>query len=128
MKKYALLTLAAVSLAFLAAPLAAFELKDDLQTVKKAVKQNPAYEPGKEVKWFKILVTDNKSGKDRVKITLPISVVELFLRCADDKHLRMHKSECDIDIEAMFKDLKAMGPQSFIEVYEDDQTVKVWFE
>ncbi|MEW5900861.1 MAG: hypothetical protein AB1715_05305 [Acidobacteriota bacterium] len=128
MKRSAVLALMAVALAFLAAPVLAVESKDDLQAIKKAVKENPAYEPGKEVKWFKILVTDNRTGKDKVKITLPISVVELFLRCADDKHLKMHREECDIDIEAVFKELKAMGPMAIIEINEEDETVKVWFE
>lgn len=128
MKKASILTLAVIAVSFLMAPFLLADRNDDLQAIKKAVKENPGYEAGKEVKWFKILVTDNKSGKDRVKLTLPISVVEIFLRCADDHHLRIKEGDCDINLGAVFKELKAMGPTALIEVTEDEETVKIWFE
>ena len=129
MKKTSTAILVVMTVAFLLGPyFLRADSRDDLQAIKKAVKENPAYEAGKDVKWFKILVTDNKTGKDKVKVTMPIAIVEIFLRCADDKHLRMKESGCDIDLAAVFKELKAMGPMALIEVYEDDETVKIWLE
>jgi hypothetical protein len=101
---------------------------DDIQAIKKAVKDNPNYEPGKEVKWFKLLVTDNKTNKDKVRITLPISLVEVFVKCAENKHVKLNREDCDIDLQAMLAELKKIGPMAIIEVYEDDETVKVWLE
>ncbi len=129
MKKTSTAILIVMTVAFLLGPYFLLaDSRDDLQAIKKAVKENPAYEAGKEVKWFKILVTDNKTGKDKVKVTMPIAIVEIFLRCADNKHMRMRESGCDIDLAAVFKELKAMGPMALIEVYEDDETVKIWLE
>jgi len=104
------------------------DTNDDIQAIKKAVKDNPNYEPGKEVKWFKVLVTDNKTNKDKVRITLPISLVEVFVKCAENKHLKLNREDCDIDLQAMLAELKKVGPMAIIEVYEDDETVKVWLE
>lgn len=101
---------------------------DDIQTIKKAVKENPQYDPGKEAKWFKVLVTDTQTKKDKVKITLPISLVELFMKCADDKNLRIDRDEYDIDLKELFAELKKVGPMALIEVYEDDEVVKIWLE
>jgi hypothetical protein len=128
MKKLAVLTLAVIAMTFILSPFLLADSKDDLQAIKKAVKENPSYVVGKEVKWFKILVTDNKTSTDKVKVTLPISVVEIFLSCASDKHMKIHGGECDIDLQAVFKELKALGPMALIEVYEDEETVKIWLE
>jgi len=128
MKKVAFLALTAFVLTFLLGGIALADGHDDIQAIKKAVKENPNYEPGKEVKWFKVLVTDNKAGKDKVRITLPISLVEAFVKCADDKHLQIDKGECDIDFGELLTELKKVGPMAIVEIFEDDETVKVWLE
>jgi hypothetical protein len=128
MKKVAIIVLIVFVFTFLLVNLATAKNEDDLQAIKKAVKKNPEYEAGKEVKWFKVLVTDNRTKKDKVKITVPISLIEFFIKCANDKHMRIHRDECDIDLKELFKELKKLGPTVFIEVVEDDETVKVWFE
>lgn len=128
MKKVAIIVLIVFVFTFLLVNLATAKNNDDLQAIKKAVKKNPEYEAGKEVKWFKVLVTDNRTKKDKVKITLPISLIEYFIKCAHDKHLKVNRDECEIDLKELFKELKKLGPTVFIEVVEDDETVKVWFE
>ena len=128
MKRTSTVILVVMVAALLAGPYLRADSREDLQAIKKAVKENPAYEAGKEAKWFKILVTNNKTGKDKVKVTMPIAIVEIFLRFADDKHLRIRESDCDIDLAAVFNELKAMGPMALIEVYEDNETVKIWIE
>jgi hypothetical protein len=120
--------LAAFSLVLAISGVALAEGQNDIQAIKKAVKENPNYEPGKEVKWFKVLVTDNKAGKDKVRVTLPLSLVEAFVKCADNKHLRIDKGDCDIDFGELLVELKKVGPMAIVEIYEDDETVKVWLE
>ncbi len=130
MKKSALLTLIAVlavSLAAAGRPSAEDEDKD-IQVVRKAVKESPASASGREAKWFKVLVVDTRTNRERVKITLPISVVEMLIRCSNDHHLRLHDEDCEIDLKALLSELKKAGPLAIIEVCEDDELVKVWLE
>ncbi len=128
MRKTAIALLAVLAVAFLAAPVLRADRRADFQAVQKAVKSNPAYEEGKEIHWFKVLVTDAKTNKDKVKITLPIALVEAFVNCAGDKHVRMDRGDCDIDFKTLWNELKKVGPMSLIEINEDDEIVKVWFE
>ncbi len=103
---------------------------DDIQKVKKAVKKNPDYKPGQEVQWFKVLITDNETGKTKVKVTLPVAVVEAVLACAHNKHFKIDDDDCDIDLKELFAELKKHGPMVFIEIYDDDEnvSVKIWLE
>ena len=128
MKKLIVSFLAVVMLSGLTGILAAAGIQNDFQAVKKAVKENPVYDSGKEVKWFKVLVTDAKTNKDKVRITLPISLVEVFVKCAENKHVRMNRRDLDINIGELFAELKKLGPMALIEVYEEDEIVKVWLE
>lgn len=128
MKKVAILVLITIVISFLVVGILLAERNDDIQAIKKAVKKNPAYKAGNEVKWFKVLVTDNRTKKDKVRITLPVSLIEFFIKCTDDKHLRINRDECDIDLKELFAELKKLGPTVLIEVHEDEETVKVWFE
>jgi hypothetical protein len=130
MKKVALLILILFVLAVVLSTLLLADGNDDLQKVKKAVKKNPDYKPGQEVQWFKVLITDNDTGKTKVKVTLPIAVVEAVLECAHDNHFKIHDDDCDIDLKKLFAELKKHGPMVFIEINDDDENVsiKVWFE
>jgi hypothetical protein len=128
MKKVASLVLIVFLLGVFLPNLLLADSKDDIQTIKKAVKKNPDYKAGEEVKWFKLLVTDNKTKKDKVKITLPISLIETLLKCVDEEDLDFEGDECDIDLKELFAELKKLGPTVIIEITEDDETVKVWFE
>jgi len=128
MKKAAILVLIMFALIFILANFLLADSRDDYQAIKKAVKENPDYRAGKEVKWFKVLVTDNKLKKDRVRITLPICLIELFLKCADVDRLKIKGEKCDIDLKKLFYELKKTGPMAIIEVYENGETVKVWLE
>ena len=128
MKKVASLVLIVFVLGVFLPNLLLADSKDDIQAIKKAVKKNPDYKAGEEVKWFKVLVTDNKTKKDKVKITLPISLIETLLKCVDEDDLDIDGDECDIDLKELFAELKRLGPAVIIEVTEDDETVKIWFE
>ncbi len=128
MKKVASLVLIVFVLGVFLPNLLLADSKDDIQAIKKAVKKNPEYKAGEEVKWFKLLVTDNKTKKDKVKITLPISLIETLLQCVDEDDLKIDTDECDIDLKELFAELKRLGPTVLIEVIEDDETVKIWFE
>ncbi|NOR52628.1 MAG: hypothetical protein GQ536_00855 [Candidatus Aminicenantes bacterium] len=128
MKKVAILVLVVFVFSILLAVFIIAEQEDDLQAIKKAVKKKPNYEKGKEVKWFKVLITDNRTKKDKVKITLPISLLEVILKSSQNKSWNFHGDDCDIDFKELFAELKKLGPMVFIEVQEEDETIKIWLE
>lgn len=74
------------------------------------------------------MITDNQTKKTKVKVALPISLVEIFMECANDEHLRIDREELDLDLKNLFEELKKLGPMNLIEIYEEDETVKVWLE
>lgn len=130
MKKIAVLVLILFVFVVLLPSLLLADSRDDIQAIKKAVKENPDYKAGEEVKWFKVLITDNDTGKAKVKVTLPIAVVEAILECSHNEHMRIHHDYCDIDLGELFKELRKYGPMVFIEISDDDEdvTIKVWVE
>lgn len=128
MKKILLITAMVLGILFLTVELFPAADKDDYQVIKKAVQETSKVEPVKEVKWFKVLVTDTRTGKEKVKITMPISLVEIFARCADNKEVRLGRDGCTLNLPELLAELKKVGPLAIIEVNEEDETVKVWLE
>ncbi len=128
MKKVAIILIVIIILSFFFALAVLAESGDDIQAIKRAVKKNKTYKPGQEVKWFKFLVTDNKTDKTKLRITLPVVLIEYLIDCTDTKKLKIDREECEVDLKELFQDLKKLGPMSVIEIYEDEVTLKVWFE
>jgi hypothetical protein len=100
----------------------------DLQTIKKAVKKNPQYKKGKEAEWFKLLIMDGDSEKDRLEITLPLSLVDLLFKCTKDKKMNIDCGEYDLDLRRLYKEIKRRGPKSLIEIRGQDGVLKIWLE
>jgi hypothetical protein len=128
MKRTTIAVLAILAVTLVAAPVLRAQNHDDFQAIQKAVKQNPAYEPGKEVKWFKVLITDTKTGQDKLRVTLPLSLVEVLVNCTDDKHMKLKEEGCDIDFKTLFAELKKVGPMALIEIMDEGALIKVWLE
>ena len=101
---------------------------EDFKSFKKAVMENPVYEPSKDAKWLKILITDVRTNEVQVKITLPIALVEIALKCVDDAEIELDDVDCDLDLKTLWKELKKAGPMTMIEVRDGDELVKVWLE
>ena len=64
--------------------------KDDLRTIKKAVRENPDARPGREVRFLKVLVLDERTGREKAKITLPIGLVD-FVAPLRGEHPDQHR-------------------------------------
>jgi len=128
MKKITASVLAVMVLSFVLMNFLSAEDTSTIQAIKKAVKENPKYNAGSEVKWFKVLITDTRTKKDKVKITLPISLIELIAKHCDEKNLKVNRDEYDIDLKELLAELKKLGPMALVEICEDDELVKVWLE
>src|SRR4030042_936474 len=111
---------------YLAARCFAAGNEDDLKGIKKGVRGDSACEPGRPAKWFKVLVIDNKSGKETLKLTLPISLAKLLAACGKDKHV--HMDRVDVNVEAALKDLEELAPMTLLEIVDEETTIKIWLE
>jgi len=100
----------------------------DLQTIKKAVKKNPQYKKGKEALWFKLLIMDGDCKKDKLEITLPLTLVDLLFECTKDKKMNIDCGDYDLDLRRLYKELKRRGPKSLIEIRGEDGVLKIWLE
>lgn len=101
---------------------------DDYKVIKNAVKSTETSRTGqKSVQWFKILVTDRNGDHEKVKITLPVSLVEMMLNSCPDKKFNFDH-DCEIDMKRVWNDLKAAGPLALVEVEDHGETVKIWLE
>ena len=70
---------------------------------------------------------DKNGEHEKVKITLPISLVEIMMNACPEKEFNIDH-DCDIDIRKVWNELKKAGPQSLVEVEDHGETVKIWFE
>ena len=101
---------------------------DDLQVIKKAVKENPQYSAQSEIKWIKLTVTDLKTNKEKVKIKFPVVLFEIIMNATDGKKMNIGCENFDVDIRELFYELKKLGPMSLIEIGSDDNLLKIWLE
>jgi hypothetical protein len=100
----------------------------DLATIKKAVKKNPQYKKGKEVLWFKLLIKDSQNKKDKLEITLPISLVDLLFECTKGKKMNIDCGDYDLNLRKLYKEIKRRGPKSLIEIKGEGGVLKIWLE
>jgi hypothetical protein len=128
MKKVPLIVFMVFTLGVGLPSLALGNSEKDIQAIKKAVKENSNYKRGEEAKWLKVLITDDETNKVRVKVTLPLALVELCFKAVEDKELQIKSDDCDIDLKELFIELKKHGPMALIEVNEDGETIKIWLE
>jgi hypothetical protein len=99
---------------------------DDYKVIKNAL-HGVADGGGRQpLRWLKIEVTGNGAG-EKVKLTLPVSLMEMIIRACPDKKFRVDPG-CDIDIQRVWNDLKAAGPLALVEVEDSGETVKIWLE
>lgn len=99
---------------------------DDYKVIKRSEKKGEVKKAG-DITWFKILVTDTKTEKVKVKVTIPISIVEAVSSACPDGTFNIEGAG-KLDFKKLLKELTKAGPMALIEVYEDDETVKIWVE
>jgi len=99
--------------------------KEDYKIIKRAVGKEKI--KNEEVKWFKVLIVDNKTQKPKVRITIPISFMELIVNSCPEAKFRVEE-DCKIELKKFFYELKKLGPLCLIEINEEDETVKIWLE
>jgi hypothetical protein len=132
MRKTTTVILALFVLGALTAPAAAAN-RNDFKIIQAAVKKspNPGYVEGREVRWFKVLIQDSKSGHAALKLTLPVALIELILSCDDTRHVKFDdgkRGQCEVDLKALWTELKKAGPMALVQIEDEGAVVKVWLE
>jgi hypothetical protein len=128
MRKTTLLVLVVVISCIILANLLLGTEDSDLQTIKKAIKKNPRYDADKEVRWFKMLVKSKHNQKEKLQVTLPLTLVDLFFDCTKERELKIDCDDYDLDLRKLYRELKKAGPMSLIEITGEDGILKVWLE
>lgn len=101
---------------------------DDYKVIKNAVKSPETFRAGqKSVQWFKIVVSGKDGDHEKVKISLPVSLMEIMINACAEKKFNVDRG-CQIDIQRVWNDLKAAGPLALVEMEDHGETVKIWLE
>jgi len=101
---------------------------DDYKVIRNAVQSPGAHATGQaNAQWLKILVTDQAGGKEKVKISLPLSLVELMINACPEEKFKIEDG-CRVDIKKIWNELKNAGPLALVEIEDHGETVKIWFE
>ena len=86
--------------------------------------------PGRDLRWFKVRITEKGTKKARVNVNLPIALVRAL---GDDFPIEMGghrgwrgRSEKAIRLGEILATLEA--GQSLVEIDDDDATVRIWVE
>ncbi len=94
---------------------------DDFKVIKKGIKGKSG-----KAQYLKITVFNKKKNKNTVKLKFPLSIIELIADCTKDS-INI-KSENDFDLKKILKVLRKNGPMTIVEVDEEDELIKIWFE
>lgn len=101
---------------------------DDYKVIKNAVKSSDASASVRSsAQWFKIVVTGKSGAKEEVKISLPVSLVELMINNCSEEELKIDHNR-QIDIKKIWSELKKAGPLALVEIEDHGETVKIWLE
>jgi hypothetical protein len=100
----------------------------DFKIIQRAVNQDKAPAASGEVKWLKVVIQDSKSSEAKVKITLPVALIEVVLACGEGKHFKIDDGDCEIDLKAVWAALKKAGPLALVEIEDGGAVIKVWLE
>jgi len=125
-RKRNLLLVIFLMVTFMAATLPVLGSAEEYKVIKRAVKNKKTVKSADEVTWFRLEVTDKTAKKTKVKIRIPLSLVELFADC--EKEAIDLKDKCKISLKTILKELKKNGPMILIEAECDKELVKIWFE
>lgn len=96
---------------------------EDYKVIKKASKNK---KNSGDITWFRVEIVDKTEKKAKVKIRLPISLVETLADCTEGKINLENK--CKLDLKKVLADLKKHGPMTLVEIESEDADIRVWFE
>ena len=105
--------------------LAALE-KSDRQVRRRAKRQRGQSDDRSagDRRWIRLRVSDSKSGKTRVNMTIPLGLVNMGLAVG----ARFVPDVADLDVEAIRNALRSGLHGKILEVHNDDELVEIYVE
>ena len=91
-----------------------------------SITPQPPAQPGKRARWLIVRVSDMKTGRPRVNVRLPLSLVGFGLKMGRQFAPQME----GMDIDQLAQVLQAGEPGPFVDVYDEDdgEHVEVFLE
>jgi hypothetical protein len=120
--------LVVVLMVVLAVLATSFILKGDSAEDYKIIKRSAKGKKISNPTWFKLEITEKHSKKAKVKIKVPVALIDLMADCIDEDDVKVKKDGCDIDLKKVIKILKKHGSSTLIEIDGDDCIVRLAFE
>ena len=100
------------------------------QAAPAAAEARPAAHTGREPQWFKVRVVDRVTGRKKVTINLPLSLVRALGDDTIDWGCRSGEGDREkchsVRLSDVLRSLEA--GQELVEIEDDEATVKVWVE
>ena len=100
------------------------------QAAPAATEARPAVRTGREPQWFKVRVVDRGTGRKKVTINLPLSLVRALGDDTIDWGCRSGEGDREkchsVRLSEVLRSLEA--GQELVEIEDDEATVKVWVE
>jgi hypothetical protein len=112
------------------APARAREARSVAQTAPPAAEVRPPARTGREPQWFKVRVVERGTGRKRVTVNLPLSLVRALGDDTIDWGCRSGEGDREkchsVRLSEVLRSLET--GQELVEIEDDDATVKVWVE
>jgi hypothetical protein len=100
------------------------------QAAPAATEARPPVRTGREPQWFKVRVVDRGTGRKKVTINLPLSLVRALGDDTIDWGCRSGEGDREkchsVRLSEVLRSLEA--GQELVEIEDDEATVKVWVE
>ena len=106
------------------APIMALALSLPLMLLPAA----PAQAAGKSVIWMRVEVNDQGGEHTKVKVNLPLSLIEVVVDSIDKRDFmaELEQDHPSLDIPKLWKEIRKMEGSEFVTIESDKANVRVW--
>jgi len=106
------------------APVLALALALPLMTLPAA----PVQAAGKSIIWMRVQVNDQGGEHTKVKINLPLSLIEVVVDSIDKREFmaQIEQEHPALDIKKLWGQIRKMDSQDFVTVESEKENIRVW--
>ncbi|HEY3174290.1 MAG TPA: hypothetical protein VGK94_00870 [Candidatus Polarisedimenticolia bacterium] len=93
-----------------------------------AVAGAPARASDKEIIWMRVQVFDQGGEHAKVKINLPLSLIEVVIDSIDKREFmaELEEEHPSLDIQKLWRQIRKMEGDDFVTIESDKENVRVW--